>query len=122
MLVPGSPSDNVASDSTTILPAPVAPTLKVTLSATTITTQQALTVGVSVSGGSGRPTATGSVKVASGSYASSAVTLKSGEATIAIPAGKLAVGVDTLTTTYTPDTASSPRYTKAMSETKVTVK
>jgi hypothetical protein len=60
-------------------------------------------VTVTVNGGSGNPTPTGSVTLTSGTYASGAVTLSGGSAMINIPAGSLAVGMDTLTANYTPD-------------------
>jgi N-acetylneuraminic acid mutarotase len=95
------------------------PTATVTPSASSITTAQPLTVAVSVSGGNG--TATGSVILSSGSYTSSAATLTNGNATFNIAAGSLPAGTDTLTATYTPDTASSPVYTTASGTASVVV-
>jgi hypothetical protein len=60
-------------------------------------------VTISLNGGSGNPTPTGSVTLAGGGYTSKAATLSSGSATIAIPAGSLAVGTDTMTASYTGD-------------------
>ena len=97
------------------------PTLTVSPSAASITTTQALTVTVGVSGGSGNPTPTGSVVLTSGSYTSAATTLSSGSATINIPAGSLAVGADTLSVSYTPDSASSSTYNSATGSNTVTV-
>jgi hypothetical protein len=68
---------------------------------------------MTVSGGSGDPTPTGSVTLASGSYTSAATTLSSGSATITVPAGALSAGSDTLTASYTPDTNSSSNYVSA---------
>jgi hypothetical protein len=102
-------------------PALIAPTVTATPSASTITTQQALPVTVSVSGGVGNPTPTGSVTLTSGSYTSAAATLSGGEAAINVPAGSLAMGADTLTVTYTPDTASSSTYTTGKGTNSVTV-
>jgi len=85
----------------------------VTPSSSSITTAEALTVMIAVSGGAGNPTPTGSVTLTSGSYASAATTLASGSATITVPAGSLAVGNDMLTASYTPDTNSSSTYNTA---------
>lgn len=89
------------------------PTVTVTPSLSAITTAQALSVAVSVSGGSGNPTPTGSVTVSSGAYTSSAATLAAGAATVNVPAGALALGSDTLTASYTPDSGSSSAYNTA---------
>ncbi len=92
-------------------PAPTTPTVTVTPTASSITFSEAVTVNVTVSGSSGTPT--GSVKLTSGSYTSSAVTLSSGSAGINVPGTSLALGTDTLTVTYTPDSGSSSIYTSA---------
>jgi len=101
--------------------ATITPTVTVTPSATSVTSAQALTVTVAVSGGTGNATPTGSVTLTSGSYTSSATTLVSGSASITIPAGSLAVGSDTLTATYTPDSSSSSTYSSATGTSTVTV-
>jgi hypothetical protein len=74
-------------------------------------------VTVSVSGGSGNPTPTGTVTLASGTYVSAATTLSGGSATINIPAGSLLaepagpyLSPDGLIAKYVPDTASSSTY------------
>jgi len=74
-----------------------------------------------VSGGNGNPTPTGSVVLSGGGYTSSAKTLTSGSANINVPAGQLAVGNDTLTATYTPDSGSSMTYNSATGSAPVTV-
>jgi hypothetical protein len=89
------------------------PTVTVTPSLSSVTTAQALTATVAVSGGSGNPTPTGSVTLSGGGYISAATTLSSGSATINVPAGSLAVGSDTLTASYTPDSNSSSTYSTA---------
>ena len=118
----------------------ITPTVTVTPAPTSITTTQALTVTVAVSGGSsqptvthsvhaavaraeasGNPTPTGSVIVTSGSYTSGATTLSGGSAMIAVPAGSLATGTDTLTATYTPDSGSSSTYNGATGTNTVNV-
>jgi hypothetical protein len=72
-------------------------------SAATITTAQPVSISVSVSGGSGNPAPTGSVTLSGGGYTSAATALSSGGATIVIAAGKLSVGADILSVTYTGD-------------------
>ena len=90
---------------------PTTPAVTVTPASGSITTAQSLGVTVVVSGTSGTPT--GSVVLSSGSYTSSAATLNTGSAGITIPAGSLATGPDTLTASYTPDSASSVTYNSA---------
>jgi hypothetical protein len=97
------------------------PTVFVTPSASSITTTQALALTIAISGGSGYPTPTGMVRLTSGSYTSSGTPLSSGTATINLQAGSLAVGNDTLTVNYTPDTTSSSIYNSASGTASVTV-
>ena len=89
------------------------PTVTVSPASFSITTAQSLSVSVSISGGTGNPVPTGSVSLSSGSYSSAATTLSSGAAAVSVPAGSLAVGSDTLTASYTPDSASSSLYNTA---------
>jgi RHS repeat-associated protein len=89
------------------------PTVAVSPSLSSITTVQAFTVTVAVSGGTGSPAATGSVTLTSGAYSSAATTLTSGNATINVPAGSLALGSDTLTASYAPDSNSASIYNTA---------
>jgi hypothetical protein len=91
----------------------IVPTITVTPGSNSITTAQALSVTVAVSGGGSNPTPTGAVTLSSGTYTSAATTLSSGGATINVPAGSLAAGSDTLTATYAPDAASFSTYNKA---------
>ena len=88
----------------------ILPTVTVTPTPSSISYTQTLSVVVAVGGGNGNPTPTGSVKLTSGSYASAAITLSSGSATITVPAGSLTAGSDTLTAAYTPDSTSSTIY------------
>jgi len=85
----------------------VGPTVLVTPSALNITTAEALNVTVAVGGGGGKGAPTGSVKLTSGTYASAATPLSSANgttsATIDVPAGSLAAGLDTLTGSYSGD-------------------
>jgi sugar lactone lactonase YvrE len=97
-------------------------TVTVTPSSLSITTALALSVTVAVSGGSGNPTPTGSVILSGGGYTSMATSLTSGSATINIPAVSLAIGSDTLSASYTPDSNSSSIYNTATgTSTAVTV-
>lgn len=109
------------SVATALSSAQITPTVIVTLSSGNITTTQALTVTVAVSGGTGNPTPTGSVTLISGNYASGSLTLSNGSAQINIPAGSLATGSDTLTAGYTPDTSSSSVYSNASGTSTVVV-
>lgn len=93
-------------------PAKTTPTVTVTPASFSITTAQALSVSVSVKG-SGNATPTGAVTLSSGTYTSSAATLSGGSATVNVPAGSLAVGSNTLTAAYTPDSSSSSAYNTA---------
>jgi hypothetical protein len=88
----------------------IPPSVTETPSPERITTSQAMTVGVAVSGGIGNPTATGLVQVAGSGFTSPVTKLGSGSASINVPAGSLTAGTDVLTATYTPDAASSSIY------------
>lgn len=78
-------------------------TPKVTVTtAASIAKATALTVTIKVAAASGA--ITGKVSLASGSYKSAATALVKGSVKIVIPAGKLAVGKDTLTASYSGDT------------------
>lgn len=117
---PGGGTSNYAYASIDT-PPQTAPTVTLAPSATTITTAQPLTVAVTVSGGSGKATPTGSVTLSGGGFTSVAVALSSGIATINIPAGSLGVGVDPLAVTYTPDSASSTIYNGATGAASIAV-
>ena len=97
------------------------PTVTVTPSPSSITTAQSMMVSIAVSGASGGATPTGSATLRSGTYTSAATTLTSGGAVITVPAGSLATGTDTLTATYTPDSASSSIYNSATGTSSITV-
>jgi len=97
------------------------PSVTVTPSASSITFTQQLSVAVSVAGGSGLPTPTGSVTLTSGSYTSAVTNLSNGGSTINVPGGSLAAGNDTLTVSYTPDSSSSVNYNGALGTALVTV-
>jgi len=103
------------------IPTVTTPTISATPSVTSITTAEALTVTITVSGTAGKATPTGSVILSGGGYSSSASTLSSGGAIISVPAGALTTGTDTLTATYTPDSNSSSIYNSVSGTTLVTV-
>ena len=89
------------------------PTVTVTPASFAITTAQSLSVADYCQRRYGNPVPTGSVTLSSGAYSSAATALASGAATVNVPAGSLAVGSDTLTASYTPDSASSSAYNTA---------
>jgi hypothetical protein len=101
--------------------AAVAPAVTVSPSLSSITEAQALTVTVNVSGGTGKKTPSGSVKLKSGSYSSAAIPLAEGSAKIHLAAGSLAAGDDTLTAAFTPNAASSAIYKSASGKRAITV-
>ncbi len=102
----GSTTINVTSPTKT-------PTVTVTPSASPVSTTQSLVVTVAIAGGAGNPTPTGSVVLTGGGYTSAAAVLSGGSASIIVPAGALAVGLDPLTATYTPDANSTSVYVGA---------
>lgn len=99
----------------------ITPTVMVTPSSSSITTAQILTVAITVSGGTGAPTPTGSVILTGGGYTSAIITLATGSATISIPSGSLTTGSDTLIVTYTPDISSSSTYTSVSNSASINV-
>jgi hypothetical protein len=87
-------------------------------------------VTVSVSGGLGNPTPTGTVTLASGTYTSASATLTGGSATINIPSGALLAepadaqcppGADGLIANYVPDAASTATYKSSSGQGSVCV-
>ncbi len=70
---------------------------------------------------SGSPAPTGSVVLSSGTYNSSAATLSSGSATIAVPGYSLVYGSNTLSAAYTPDTQSTGIYNNSSGTATVSV-
>ncbi len=99
----------------------ITPTVSISPAGSSISSAQTFAGTVSVSGGSGNPTPTGTVILSSGSYSSAATSLNGGSASITIPAGTLPLGTDTLTAAYTPDAASSSIYSAASGTGSVTV-
>jgi hypothetical protein len=103
-----------STSGTTLLTAAAgAPSVTLGFAPTGVTTMQALTVTVTVSGGSANATPTGSVLLTSGSYSSGTLSLSAGAASVTIPAGMLPLGTDTFTASYTPGPASNSLYKSA---------
>jgi hypothetical protein len=97
------------------------PTVSVTPAKPFIAQAQPLEVTIEVSGKTGNPVPTGSVRLISGSYSSAAKVLAKGSATITVPAGALAAGNPSLISDYAPDSASSKTYDNASGLTSVNV-
>ena len=93
------------------IPNPTAPGVTVTTASSNITTAQSLSVAITVSGTNGA--GSGSVVLSSGSYISPPTALTAGSVSITIPPGSLAVGSNTLSARYTPDTSASSTYSSA---------
>jgi hypothetical protein len=110
---PGSSTYNSNASTTTVsvtATAPLTPTVTVTPSFNYAARAGQLPVTITVGGGSGRPAPTGSVTLISGPYSSTATVLVNGGATITVPPESLAVGYDSLTAVYAPDSASISTY------------
>ena len=105
-----APIYSSASGNSTITVIQATPSVIVSPALPSITTQQSETVTVGVSGGSGTPTATGSVVLSGGGFTSNSAPLARGSATINVPAGSLAIGSDTLTATFIPDSSGATTY------------
>jgi hypothetical protein len=114
-------SNSGANTVTVTPPTLITPSVTVTPALSSITAAQTLTVAVAVSGPSGSPTATGSVTLTGGGYTSAATTLSGSSAQIIVPAWMLAIGSDSLTANYTPDSSSSTVYTSASGTSTVAV-
>jgi hypothetical protein len=99
----------------------VTPEVTVTPSSSSTKESEPLDVTISVSYGTGNPDPTGSVKLSSGIYSSAEQTLSSGGAQIAIPAGALKGGTETLTAEYTPDVRSAPTFSSASGQATIRV-
>ncbi|HEY4356612.1 MAG TPA: choice-of-anchor D domain-containing protein [Acidobacteriaceae bacterium] len=112
-----TPNYNNATGSSTLQVqaiAKITPTVTVSPNPGSITATQTVAVSIALNGGIGTPTPTGTVVLSSGAYTSGYVTLSNGSAAITIPAGSLASGTDTLTASYTPDTAGATTYNAAL--------
>ena len=89
------------------------PAVSILPSSATIDVTQALPVTITV-GGNSSPAPTGTVQLWGGNYASAAVALSAGSASLLIPAGSLFQGNDNLVAMYIPDANSSSTYMSAM--------
>lgn len=77
------------------------PTVKVTPAEASLEVSASLAVTATITGSGATPT--GTVKISSGSYSSTAESLSSGAYTFTIPANSLSAGTDTLTVSYSGD-------------------
>ena len=112
---------NTVSGTSTVTVTIVTPVVSVVPSPTGINYAQPLSVTVVVIGTGNNPTPTGSTTLTSSSYSSGPNVLTAGSTVIAVPAGVLAPGADTLTASYTPDSTSSTLYTGATGSSTITV-
>jgi hypothetical protein len=94
---------NYASSASTTIPLMALPVVIATPSSSSISTLESLTVTVSVNGGTGNATPTGTITLTSGTYYSPAVSLSGGSAKISVVAGSLPIGTDTITASYSGD-------------------
>ena len=110
-----SSSYNSASGSTTIkVTSPTTtPTVTVTPSPSTVSTTQSLVVTVAVARRIRQSHANGKRRAYRWRLHIGGHVLSGGSASIIVPAGALAVGIDPITATYTPDTNSSTVYVGA---------
>jgi subtilase family serine protease len=99
----------------------IAPKVTVTPWASTVLATSSVDVLVTVDGGAGNITPTGTLILTSGSYTSGGTLLSTGRNTLEIPAGTLAVGNHSITVTYTPDATTAYAYKKASGTCTVTV-
>lgn len=111
----GDASYASTSGTTAVTVTVLSPTLAITPSSKSITTNQSMTVVAAVSGAGSKPT--GTVSLAGGGYTSGAQTLTNGAYTFTIPAGSLTKGSDTLTVSYSGDAS----YAAGSGTTTVTV-
>jgi trimeric autotransporter adhesin len=88
------------------------PTVKVSPANSSIVLHTPVSVALTVTG-SAATIPTGTITLASGSYASPATALAAGNATVLIPADTLPAGQDTLTASYSGDTNYNPAMGKA---------
>jgi len=85
----------------------VTPGVSVDPVSVSVTTKQTVTIKVLVTMPAGKPAASGTVIVASGTWASVATAVSKGMATVSIPAGALPVGGNTIQVVFAPTTATS---------------
>ncbi len=95
-------SSTSTAQSLSIQAAPT-PAITLSFSPTSINLTQPVTVTISVSGGTGKTTPTGSVTLSGGGYTSAVTLLANGTATITIPANSLKAGSISFSVTYTGD-------------------
>ena len=101
------------SGTVTLVGNKVTPTVTLMPSSSAVSASAPLTVSVQVTYSMSSSLPSGTIALTSGSFTSAAVALVAGGGTITVPAGALIVGTDTLTVTYTPDSASVSLYNTA---------
>ena len=109
------------SGTVTLVGNKVTPTVTLMPSSSAISASAPLTVSVQVTYSISSNVPSGTIMLTSGSFTSAVVALVSGGGTITVPAGALVVGTDTLTVTYTPDSASAALYNAATGTVTVSV-
>jgi hypothetical protein len=97
------------------------PTVTLAPSVTLAARAEPLPVTITVNGAGGPSTPTGTITLIDGSYSSLPATLAGGTAIITIPAGTMAVGTNSLTAVYAPDTASAPIFNNTSATTSISV-
>lgn len=114
-------SYGVASGTGTVIvtQAPKSATVIVTPEESSLPYSENLIVATSVKDGS--TGLNGTVVLSSGSFTSAAVALNSGSATFYLQPGTLATGANTLTATYTPDSANSSSYSISKGSAQITL-
>jgi subtilase family serine protease len=98
----------------------ITPTVTVTPYPLSVTTGQNVSLYVVVNGGTGNQLPTGNIKLTAGTFNTGAF-LSNGSALLNLGPGSLPPGSDTLTATYTPDSASSSIYNTASGSNTITV-
>jgi Pro-kumamolisin, activation domain/Bacterial Ig-like domain (group 3)/MBG domain (YGX type)/FG-GAP-like repeat len=96
----------------------ITPTVAIALSPSTVTP---LTVSVQVTDTITHGVPGGTIQLTSGGYSTNSITLVSGSGSFTIPAGGLAAGVDTLTVSYSPDSATGNLYNASSGTATVTI-
>jgi hypothetical protein len=89
------------------------PSVVVTTASQSIVVGQAVQVAVSLSGGAGAPSPSGTVVLSGGSYTSGPTSLSGGSASVTVPANTFTAGSATLMAAYTPDTPGATIYKAA---------
>jgi Pro-kumamolisin, activation domain/Bacterial Ig-like domain (group 3)/MBG domain (YGX type)/FG-GAP-like repeat len=108
------------SGTVTLMGNKVTPAVRLMPSPSAISVSTPLTVSVQVAY-PGSTVPSGNVVLTSGSFTSGVATLVAGGGTLTVPPGALIVGTDTLTVTYTPDSAGAALYNTSTGTSTVSV-